>query len=395
GATGPDETGKEEIIQTGFKRRPIRDGGGKPSPGRRAPPKRALTALAAVGTAIMNACPSAAHDIMASLARQDTDMLFKAAMMDTIRQLMCKGSWEIAKGQRFYLDLMTHTARKANNIDSEYPQELKGLPDALCGLRWLHEHGQEPWWLPPEHTPHAIGASGPEGIWDAEEWVLLKADVTKAYRRVKISRKGWEYQIAIIKGKLAALMLRMLCYMFPSMDWAFVYVDDFAFFIQRRWANSLAWALLAALAALGCPLFWEKIIMGLVNTWLGFQIQTTLPAAAVGHLKHKVMVSLLIGIADGKLHSHDQIAGGLGCLPWATNAFPVVKPFLQPFWSWKTAVKRAGKPSSLLRMIARVILLLIISVITSTLPFCPTSLTHGATDAGADDTTAIVGGWFS
>ncbi|CAE8588429.1 unnamed protein product, partial [Polarella glacialis] len=259
------------------------------------------------------------------------------------------------------------------------------------------------------------GATGPETAWEEEEWVLLKADVTKAHRRVKISRKGWKYQIAIVKGKywvnkvgtygvvsaqlywgrLAALMLRLLYYMYPGLDWAFVYVDDFAFLIRRRWANKLAWALLATIAALGCPLSWKKTIMGLVNTWLGFQIQAKLPAAAVGHLKHRVMVALLKDISDGKRFSYDEIAEGLGRLQWATNAFPLVKPFLQPFWAWKTAVVTASFPSRLLRMIAKVILLLINSVITSTSPFCPTSSTHVATDAVADDTTATIGGWFS
>ena len=157
----------------------------------------------------------------------------------------------------------------------------------------------------------------------------------------------------------------------------------------------MAWALLATMAALGFPLSWKKTIMGLVNTWLGFQIQTKLPAAAVGHLKHRVMVALLKDISDGNRFSYDEIAEGLGRLQWATNAFPLVKPFLQPFWAWKTAVVTASFPSRLLRMIAKVILLLINSVITSTSPFCPTSSTHGATDAGADDTTAAIGGWFS
>ncbi|CAE8624621.1 unnamed protein product [Polarella glacialis] len=164
------------------------------------------------------------------------------------------------------------------------------------------------------------------------------------------------------KGRLAALMLRLLYYMFPGLDWAFVYVDDFAFLLRRRWANKLAWALLATMAALGCPL---------------------------------VMVALLRDITDGKRFSYDEIAEGLGRLQWATNAFPLVKPFLQPFWAWKTAVVTASFPSRLLRMIAKVILLLINSVITSASPFCPTSSTHGATDAGADDTTATIGGWFS
>ncbi|CAE8624882.1 unnamed protein product [Polarella glacialis] len=276
-----------------------------------------------------------------------------------------------------------------------------GLPDALHGLHWLQDISQLP------KVPLALM----DGTWDEEEWVFLKADVTKAHRRVKISKKGWKYQVAIIKGKywvnkvgtygsasaqlywgrLAALMLRLLYYMFPAMDWAFVYVDDFAFLIRRKRANTLAWAIPATMAAMGCPLSWKKTIMGLVNTWLGFQIQTKLPAAAVGHLKHRVMVSLLKDISGGKLHSNDQIAEGLGRLQWATNAFPLVKPFLQPFWAWKTAVTTAGRPSYLLRMIARVILLLINSAITSTSPFCRASFTHGATDAGADETTATVG----
>ncbi|CAE8606040.1 unnamed protein product [Polarella glacialis] len=130
-------------------------------------------------------------------------------------------------------------------------------------------------------------------------------------------------------------MLRLLYYMYPGLDWAFVYVDDFAFLIRRRWANKLAWAPLATMAALGFLLSWKKTIMGLVNTWLGFQIQTKLPAAAVGHLKHRVMVALLKDISDGKRFSYDEIAEGLGRLQWATNAFPLVKPFLQPFWAWK------------------------------------------------------------
>ncbi|CAE8603238.1 unnamed protein product, partial [Polarella glacialis] len=219
-----------------------------------------------------------------------------------------------------------------------------GLADALYGLRWLKTYGQVPWWVPTEHIPIAAGATGPETAWEEEEWVLLKADVTKAH---------------------------------------------------RRWANKLAWALLATMAALGFPLSWKKTIMGLVNTWLGFRIQTKLPAAAVGHLKHRVMVALLKDISDGKRFSYDEIAEGLGRLQWATSAFPLMKPFLQPFWAWKTAVVTASFPSRLLRMMAKVILLFINSVITSTSPFCPTSSTGGGTDAGADDTTATTSGWFS
>ena len=77
--------------------------------------------------------------------------------------------------------------------------------------------------------------------------MLLKADVTKAHRRVKVLRKDWRFQVASLQkewwvnkvgtygmasaqsywGRLAALLLRALYALFPQVDWNFVFVDDF------------------------------------------------------------------------------------------------------------------------------------------------------------------------
>ena len=78
-------------------------------------------------------------------------------------------------------------------------------------------------------------------------WAILKADVSKAHRRIKVTQEGWRFQVAQLEGewwinkvgtygmasaqpywgRMAALLLR-LCYMiFPQVDWGFVFVDDF------------------------------------------------------------------------------------------------------------------------------------------------------------------------
>ena len=67
-------------------------------------------------------------------------------------------------------------------------------------LHWLHAAAEE--------GPPSQGASGPEGgivkpppggwLWPepGTRWVLLKADVTKAHRRVNVLRKNWRLQVA-------------------------------------------------------------------------------------------------------------------------------------------------------------------------------------------------------
>ena len=73
--------------------------------------------------------------------------------------------------------------------------------DGVQALHWLHAAAEE--------GPPSQGAPGPEEKevakpppkgWQWPEpgtrWVLLKADVTKAHRRVKVLRKDWRFQVA-------------------------------------------------------------------------------------------------------------------------------------------------------------------------------------------------------
>eukprot|EP00438_Fugacium_kawagutii_P007662 Skav232210 [mRNA] locus=scaffold2626:349848:350714:+ [translate_table: standard] len=113
--------------------------------------------------------------------------------------------------------------------------------DCVQCIQWLQswDHcgvpsasgGETPQWSPP--------SSG-------EDLMLLKADVSKAHRRVKVLPQDWRYQVAQIQeqwwinkvgtygmasaqlywGRLAALLLRLLYHLVPAVDWGYVFVDD-------------------------------------------------------------------------------------------------------------------------------------------------------------------------
>ena len=118
--------------------------------------------------------------------------------------------------------------------------------DCVHALHWLREASRS--------SPTPSGAAGPvreeEGTeqWSwPTQWVLLKADVTKAHRRVKVLPTDWCFQVAELEGewwvnkvgtygmasaqlywgRAAALILRLLYAIFPIVDWGFVFVDDF------------------------------------------------------------------------------------------------------------------------------------------------------------------------
>lgn len=130
-----------------------------------------------------------------------------------------------------------------------------------------------------------------------QQWILLKADVTKAPRRVKILPHDWKYQVAELQdewlinkvgtygmgsaqlywGEDCSLILRLLYKLFPQIDWGFVFVDDFCWILRMEEANHMATSLLATLVALRVALSWKKTHLAEVNTWLGFVIHPNIP----------------------------------------------------------------------------------------------------------------------
>ena len=524
------------MVRLGFKVRPLRDGGGKPSPGRSPPPlRKPAPSLVDLGKKILQLATNVVDKVIESIHRQDKHHPFPPDLLEQVRSLV-PGSHRDTPfdGQPFFLDHLRSMAEMADDPDSQYfeilktgvplgvkepplkspgiwptKEELKGespldgaLEDprgrgnyasaeihsddirktfleerdmdmvlgpltaqeaaSLCGcdipelcpgpmaaidegdkIRTIYdgswgganahiqanteERTTAPTVMDCLHGIHWLQASQkepghkklPYAHWDwpkqDDQWMLLKADVTKAHRRVKILSPEWRYQVAKLEdewwinkvgtygmasaqlywGRLASALLRLLYHVYPMVDWGFVFVDDFCWLLRKSLAGPLTSAILLFLA-FGCPLSWKETAIGLSNTWLGFIMTPDLQLVRMAPTKHELVIAVLDKMMDNQTFTKQELDSALGRLQWATNCCPLTKPFLQAFWQWKSAVKSSGKPNKLLRGFAHLLHCLFEKDYHHPTPYAPQSSWWGASDASASDSgEAYVGGWIS
>ena len=296
--------------------------------------------------------------------------------------------------------------------------------DCVHGIHWLRAASEA---STSGNAPQGQGATA-DGVdpmskgsvwhWPNKDstFLLLKADVSRAHRRIKILRSGWKYQVAQIDqqwwvnkvgtygvasaqlywGRMAALLLRILYALFPEVDWGFVFVDDFCWVLRASNASWLRPALLGVLLAVGTPLSWKKTVLSEINTWLGFVINPSGPFVQMAKDKHVAVLALLKDLEEGKVFSLKAIEKALGKIQWATATCPMAKPFWQPFWAWKSAVKTAGVPGKLVRCLAVLLSQLFSKQFPQMSPFSPWSSWTGASDASAERAgDSWIGGWLT
>ena len=194
------------------------------------------------------------------------------------------------------------------------------------------------------------------------------------------------------RGRLAALLLRVLYALFPQVDWSFVFVDDFLWLLRSEGAVNLAAALLATLLALGTPLSWKKTHLAEVNTWLGFVVHPNIPQVLMAANKHILVMEVLQTMVQGQAtHSKD-----IEKVWVASNGRLLAKSMLQPLWAWKMATTTVGKPPKVVRMLAFMLRFLFNTPFVQYSPYLPKSSWWGCSDASAsDEGLAFVGGWCS
>ena len=232
-------------------------------------------------------------------------------------------------------------------------------------------------------------------------WMLLKADVTKAHRRVKIQSPEWRYQVAklgdewwinklgtygmasaqLYWGRLASALLRLLYHVYPMVDWGFVFVDDFCWLLRKSLAGPLTSAILLLLVAFGCPLSWKKTAIGLSNTWLGFIMTPHLQLVRMAPTKHELVMAVA---------GQDPWVGCSGPLTVAHSQSPSSKRSgngnQQSSPQGDQTSYRADRPTSCLFG----------EDCRRPTPYAPQSSWWGASDASASDSgEAYVGGWIS
>ena len=188
-----------------------------------------------------------------------------------------------------------------------------------------------------------------------EDWKYQVAEIDGEWWINKVGTYGMA-SAQLYWGRMAALLLRILYYAFPWLDWGFVFVDDFLWLLRREEAPLQATAILLLLLAMGTPLSWKKTVLSLSNIWLGFEVDPKGPVITMARDKHLIIQDLLNRLVKGEVFSSKAIEKALGRLQWATSSCPMTRVFLQPFWAWKQACKTAGRPPKLVRVLAALLL---------------------------------------
>ena len=132
------------IVQSGFKTRPLRDGGGKPSAGRRLPPLRPQSKIAHIGDSIAPLAQSCAQEVQISINRGDRKHPFPPELLQRTRQHIAQAiglnlytTEEVAPGQPFYLNLISALADGCWDVDALYPKDIAtGVPLGVTTPTW-------------------------------------------------------------------------------------------------------------------------------------------------------------------------------------------------------------------------------------------------------------------
>ena len=120
-----------EMVRTGFKQRPIRDGGGKTSPGRLAPNNRSVSNVVEKGIAIIAAVQAQMPTLQYNLITKPEEHPFPEDLLEQIRWVLDpKGKLHgIEEGQPFHLRILKQLLWEAGDKDYGFMDDLAyGLP---------------------------------------------------------------------------------------------------------------------------------------------------------------------------------------------------------------------------------------------------------------------------
>ena len=118
------------VVQLGFRTRPLRDGGGKPSPGRLVPPLRKSTGITSMGQKIIDITSELNQAVQMSISCAEKNHPFSDELLRRIRQ--CLGATPedgVAEGQPFFLTLRRPLVTQ---IGSTHLHFRRG-----CRLEWM------------------------------------------------------------------------------------------------------------------------------------------------------------------------------------------------------------------------------------------------------------------
>ena len=137
------------IVQSGFKTRPLRDGGGKPSAGRRPPPLRPQSKLKHIGDSLSHLAQGCAQDVQQSINRGDRKHPFSRELLQETRRAIAQKigldyqiAEEMAPGQPFYLKPHLSLSGSWWRCRCSLPHKYcHGVPSTRCHHTYLDVTG--------------------------------------------------------------------------------------------------------------------------------------------------------------------------------------------------------------------------------------------------------------
>eukprot|EP00971_Amphidinium_carterae_P341389 6480156-Amphidinium_carterae.1 len=195
--------------------------------------------------------------------------------------------------------------------------------------------------------------------------VALKADVSKAHRRVKLRSQDWGLlgcrsgadegdkiwfhrvgtfgisSAAYWWGRLCAALGRVALSLLPEEKWLFqlVYLDDILLLAKgNEKLQDLAFVLFIW-RVLGTPFSWRKVKGGLVVDWIGYELKLGVIPHTVGLSRGRADWAVKWCLEVGMAETVDmrEFASGLGRLGFASSLLDWCKPLLGPLCAWSAA----------------------------------------------------------
>ena len=190
---------------------------------------------------------------------------------------------------------------------------------------------------------------------------MLKADISKAHRRVKVRRGDWGLQACRVRSRrvwlnrvgtfgvgtagywwqrLASVVARIAwAFVLPAEEiWQLVYADDLLWSASGpRKFDNLA-LMLFVWALLGAPFSWRKCRGGLALDWIGYWLDYERFAMGISDKRAAVIIEFLKGVLASETTLVRRFAEGLGRLGFAMGVLEWQRPFLAPLYSWAASL---------------------------------------------------------
>ncbi len=205
----------------------------------------------------------------------------------------------------------------------------------------------------------------------ASRFGIIKMDVKGAHMLIKKRRQDWRRLVVTIGGVFYIYMVgafgessaaywwsrfyacehRLLYHLLPGGAWGLVYVDDTAWHLPllRFWET--ATLLMVITSIFNTPMSWRKTEVGISIPWVGFSINLMEWTVGISSTRLAHVREAVKPILEWHEGYSSTLAAAAGTLCHVVQALPLLRPLLQPLFSFLAEV---GQDDRWVRWPARV-----------------------------------------